>query len=80
RRPAPQPSERPVRRTPPAASELFGDAPSRPAPSPLDDDEPLLDTTFGGRRAVDDTPAADADETEGGSRYRGRRARRSDTA
>ncbi len=81
RRPAPPPPERPSRRTPPpSASELFGDVPTRPAPSPADDDEPLLDTTFGGRRTVDETPADDTDDTEGGSGYRGRRARRSDTA
>ncbi|TDC51634.1 DUF2530 domain-containing protein [Jiangella ureilytica] len=80
--PPPQ-AERPARRATPPASELFGEPLSRPA-APLDDDEPLLDTTFGGRRPApaEEPPAAsDADDTtEGGSQYRGRRARRSDTA
>lgn len=56
--------------------------PSRPAPD-LDDDEPLLDTTLGGgRRARRSDMTGEIDEvTEGGGeQYRGRRARRSDSA
>lgn len=65
-------------------SELFGDlgvGATPPAGTPSGDDEPLLDTTLSGRRARDDDKAEEIDEiTEGGTQYRGRRARRSDTA
>ncbi|WP_157552676.1 DUF2530 domain-containing protein [Jiangella gansuensis] len=71
-----------------SGSELFGDLgvgatpPSgTPSGAPSGDDEPLLDTTLSGRRARDDDKAEEIDEiTEGGTQYRGRRARRSDTA
>ncbi len=63
-----------------------------PAPEPtaapedtgvVDDDEPLLDTTLGSRRArrpEDVTDESDETTAGGGRQYRGRRARRSDSA
>jgi hypothetical protein len=56
--------------------------PAPPAPS-MDDDEPLLDTTLGGGRRArryDQTDEIDEVTEGGGRQYRGRRARRSDSA
>lgn len=68
---------------PAAADDLTGSL-TRSAPAPsIEDDEPLLDTTLGGgRRARRHDMTEEIDEiTEGGGRhYRGRRARRSDSA
>lgn len=68
----------------PEPSDLLGELPARDDRSwSAQDDEPLLETTLGaGRRARDPQLTEEIDEATdgGGDQYRGRRARRSDSA